>query len=273
MKFRMTVYTLAAIMLFGCSNSAKQASAPSKTPDAAQPVAAQVEKKPVLLDSQDNNYFVWKYDNRIFVIGNPKTSADFETQHHLPYTRTILGAGPNGETVIFEVNKKKPEFAEGLKQRFENNPFLIESKGNNYNVWKYKGRIYVIGNPKTNESFKTLHHLPYTKTVLGAGPFGETVIFEVNKKKPEFAEQLKERYEGTPVLLQADGDSYFVWKLRNRIYVIGNTKTNKSFAKTGHLPYTRTVLGAGPNGETVIFEVDKKNKDLAETLKQRYEQG
>ncbi|MBU2511064.1 hypothetical protein KJ966_06990 [bacterium] len=55
--------------------------------------------------------------------------------------------------------------------------------------------FYVIGNEKTNQKFKTVHHLPYTKTVLGAGPNGETVIFEVDNKNEAFANQLKQRYE------------------------------------------------------------------------------
>ena len=30
------------------------------------------------------------------------------------------------------------------------------------------------------------------------------------------------------------------------------------FKGSGHLPYTWTLIGAGPHGGTVIFEVDKK---------------
>jgi len=45
-----------------------------------------------------------------------------------------------------------------------------------------------------------------------------------------------------------------------------------AFKHQPHLPYTRTVLGAGPNGETVIFEVDTKNEALADELQRRFEQ-
>ncbi|MBU2646637.1 hypothetical protein KKI24_18150 [bacterium] len=276
MKLRGLIGTLAVMLAIGCSSAVKENTAAQDGKMMAERLKmhGQVSSsEAVMLDAQGEDYFVWKYHNRLFVIGDPETSANFQKMHHLPLTKTVLGAGPSGETVVFEVNKKDDAFADRLKERFENTPFLMETEGDDYNVWQYQGRIFVIGNKNTNEKFKALHHLPYTKTILGAGPRGETVVFEEDPKNPEFAEQLKSKYENTPVLLKAEGNNYFIWKYRNRIYVIGNEKTHESFKTTHHFPFTRTVLGAGPNGETVIFEVDAKNKDLADQLQMRYEQG
>lgn len=70
----------------------------------------------------------------------------------------------------------------------------IDSGSTDVHIFKYNGRIYVIGNAETNESFAKHKHLPYTKTILGGGPAGETLIFEVDKNDPDFAENLKQAY-------------------------------------------------------------------------------
>jgi hypothetical protein len=144
----------------------------------------------------DNGFTVWAYSDRHYVTASEKMNKMFAEHHHLPYTKTILGAGPHGETVVFEVDKKNDAFADGLIEKYNRIPFVVESKGDHYSVYKYNGRIYVIGDPETRDAFVKNHHLPYTKTLLGAGPGGETVIFEVDKKDPTFAEKLIEEYQG-----------------------------------------------------------------------------
>ena len=53
------------------------------------------------------------------IIGSQEMSQQFAAQGHLPYTRTIIGGGPNGETVVYEVNKKEPAYADRLMARFK----------------------------------------------------------------------------------------------------------------------------------------------------------
>jgi hypothetical protein len=138
---------------------------------------------------------VWAHADRHYVTGSEKRHKMFAEHQHLPYTKTILGAGPNGETVVFEVAKKDSSFVENLIKKYKQIPFLVTSKGDNFSVYKFNGRIYVISNPKTRDFFVKHHHLPYTKTLLGIGPGGETVIFEVNKKDPTFVDQLIKMYK------------------------------------------------------------------------------
>lgn len=71
-------------------------------------------------------------------------------------------------------------------------------------------------------------------------------------------------------LVDMEGNNYFVWEKAGRIYVLGQETTNQSFVENFHLPYARTLLGAGPNGETVVFEIDKKNPQLADRLEQAF---
>lgn len=151
---------------------------------------------PEKIYSGENHFTVWEYSGRYYVTGNEVMNKKFAKHHHLPYTKTILGAGPQGETVVFAVNKKDSAYVESLMDTFNHIPFLVESKGDNYSVYKYNGRIYVIGNPKTRDFFVQHQYLPYTKTLLGAGSGSETVIFEVDKKDPQFAEELIKSYKG-----------------------------------------------------------------------------
>lgn len=179
MKKIWTLILLLGFIVTGCATGAKN---------------AQMEMPEKVLSGADG-FTVWAYADRHYVTGSEKMNKMFAEHHHLPYTKTILGAGPHGETVVFEVDKKDSAFVEGLMEKYNQTTFLIESKGDNYNVYKYNGRIYVIGDPKTRDSFVEHHHLPYTKTLLGAGPGGETVIFEVNKKDPSFVEKLMKMYK------------------------------------------------------------------------------
>ncbi len=64
---------------------------------------------------------------------------------------------------------------------------------------------------------------------------------------------------------------YLEIKAEGRIYVLGSTKLIQKNAglKAGqapHLPYTKTFLGLGPNGETVVLENAKKGAQLKTRL-------
>ncbi len=180
MKKFCSVLLLLALFVAGCAGAGKNSTAMG----------------PEKIVSGEDGFTVWAYADRLYVTASDKMNAMFAAHHHLPYTKTILGAGPQGETVVFEVDKKDAAFADGLIERYNRIPFVVDAGGDNYSVYKYNGRIYVIGNPETRDAFVKNHHLPYTKTLLGAGPGGETVIFEVDKKDPAFVERLIETYRG-----------------------------------------------------------------------------
>ena len=150
----------------------------------------------------------------------------------------------------------------------EESPKLVEAE---YGYWVYEhhGRLYVIGQAITNHQFRKSGHLPYTRTILGSGPAGETVVLEVNKKDPQLVERLQAKFLKQPMLLESDKD-YWVYEHEGRHYVVGQAKTKEQFITSGHLPYTRTILGAGPQGETVVFEVNKKDSRLVERLVNTY---
>ena len=153
----------------------------------------------------------------------------------------------------------------------EDMPTLVNQIGNHFYVYDHDGRYYVIGSAAMAMTFEGSGHLPYTRTLIGAGPRARTVIFEVVKKEPEYVERLQETYEGTPHLVAREGKDYFVYHHQRRYYVIGSTKMSIKFIGSGHLPYTRTVIGGGPQGKTVVFEVDKKKPEHVERLMARFQ--
>jgi len=156
-----------------------------------------------------------------------------------------------------------------IAAKVEHSPQLVQ-KNAVASYFDHDGRLYVIGKESTKATFAKSPHLPYTRTLIGAGPQGQTVIFEVDKKNPALVESLFENYEKTPWQIASNDKDFFVYKVHGRLYVLGKKVTADKFVKNPHLPYTRTLIGAGPQGETLIFEVDKKNPAFALRLEKEY---
>lgn len=216
------------------------------------------------------NISIFSHDERIYVTGKKSSSSAFKKHGHLPYTKTLLGAGPNGETLVFEVDRKNPSYVEDLMDNYQDLSIPLHSNDEDLFVYKKGNRIYVVGSKKVNKSFKMHGHLPYTKTLIGEGQNGETLVFEVNKKDPEFVEDLMDRYSEIPVLIKKVGTSFFAFKKGKRIYVVGSKKSYHKFKSHGHLPYTKTLIGQGPKGETLVFEINKKDPSLVNRLEKTY---
>ncbi|SHJ17330.1 hypothetical protein SAMN02745165_01690 [Malonomonas rubra DSM 5091] len=168
------------VALTGCASTAKQVDVDT----------------PQMLLSKEGNFFVYDYLDRHYVVGSEESSEKFAAHGHMPYAKTVLGAGPHGETVVFEIAKKDPNLTERLMSTYERTPFLVESKGDDYAVYKYMNRLYVVGSKESSEKFAAHGHMPYAKTVLGAGPAGETVVFEINKKEADLTERLMKMFKG-----------------------------------------------------------------------------
>ena len=167
------------------------------------------------------------------------------------------------EKPVLKANKT-PNLSEVMNSHINTNgPKLIKESGA-IKFWDHQDRIYVTGSEKMAISFYKHGHLPYTKTILGAGPNDETVIFEVVKDNDRALENMMSIYAQTPWKVK-DNHDFHVYKLGERFYVTGDATASK-FEKHGHLPYTKTILGAGPNGETVVFEVNKDQPNLTENL-------
>ena len=73
-----------------------------------------------------------------------------------------------------------------------------------------------------------------------------------------------------PQLVRSVDDDFHIYRKDGRYYVIGSRETLKSFLNHGSIPYRRTLLGHGPLGETVVFEIDRKNPERIEALQRQF---
>ena len=110
------VIGISVLALLGCSTQQKAASSKAM-PEAEEMVS--MEGMPTLVNQIGEDFYVYDHDGRYYVIGSAEMAMKFEGSGHLPYTRTLIGAGPHGRIVIFEVVKKKPEYVERLMTQFQ----------------------------------------------------------------------------------------------------------------------------------------------------------
>jgi len=73
-----------------------------------------------------------------------------------------------------------------------------------------------------------------------------------------------------PQLVRSVDDDFHIYRKDGRYYVIGSRETLESFLNHGRIPYSRTLLGYGPIGETVVFEIDKNNPNRIEVLQEQF---
>lgn len=162
----------AAALAAGCATAPVPAPAPAPAPAAAAsaaPAAAPVELFVVLPDS-----------GRVHAFGDTKNYFDFLAHGEVALTRTQVGAGPGGKTLVFgitgdDVKANKPSRGEQI---------LGGSlpPGDKFYGEVFKGgRFYLFGNLKDMTDFTAFGEVPYSYTEIGAGPKGETLVYVMNK--------------------------------------------------------------------------------------------
>lgn len=137
----------------------------------------------------EKTYTSIAHDGRIYVVGSPESAMKFKKEHHLPLTKTMIGAGPNGETIVVEASSKDPEMANQLWMDYAKDNLRYFERFHN-------GRTYILGSLESVHKFEETSHLPLTKTYIGEGVSGETVIVEESKTDPMLANNLWAMYKG-----------------------------------------------------------------------------
>lgn len=162
--------------LGGCAayqTASAEAEAKPKTKMAASPAAS----------APTEHFFIVYHENgRIYPIADVKNYLTFLETDELMFTRTRIGAGLEGETIVFGIEKneadnpRKPSKAE----------LFFDGKytptGPFYGEIVRDGRIYVFGSWADFKDFMVNKEVAYTYTEIGAGPKGETVIYALNKE-------------------------------------------------------------------------------------------
>ena len=122
----------------------------------------------------------------------------------------------------------------------------------------HEGRINQFYDQKTFESFMSVGETAYRFTRIGAGPNGETMVFGVSRAD-------KNKGGETPAAMLWDGKldvSNFYGEMykHGRIYVFNNKADMDSVRKIGEPSFMFTEIGSGPNGETVVYVLNKNTK-------------
>ena len=163
---------------------------------------------------------------------------------------TLLVAGAMTTLVGCHTNQAKPEASPAAAQL--NNDDLYEVM--------HEGRYYVFDDYQTYQSFLEVGETAYRKVFIAGGPEGKTLVFGLtgaDKKKASgiagidmFNGKLKAAENFYGELRGEDG----------RLYVFSTLEDMEDLRKVGEAPYRFTKIGAGPQGQTVVFVLNKNNK-------------
>jgi hypothetical protein len=127
------------------------------------------------------------HEGRIHIFYDKKLYKEFLSLGETPFRLTRIGAGPNGETLVFGLTKKDKKMKSSIPVID-----LYDGKIKQDSVYaemhKHE-RIYVFSSFKDMGTVRSFGHPNYMYTQIGAGPKGETVVFVLNKhnkkKRPD----------------------------------------------------------------------------------------
>jgi hypothetical protein len=139
---------------------------------------------------EDNSDFYEVHqDGRIYIFYDADTYKEFVALGETAYRKTYIGAGPNGETLVYGLAKADKKKTSGIPSIDMVEGRLEGSKEGFYSEIRTDGRIYVFDDWDEVVSFRKTGEAAYRLTQIGAGPSGETVVFvltkENKKKRPE----------------------------------------------------------------------------------------
>ncbi|WP_415900755.1 hypothetical protein [Neptuniibacter sp. QD48_11] len=124
----------------------------------------------------------------------------------------------------------------------------------------HEGRHYVFDDFATYQSFLTVGETSYRKVFIGGGPKGETLVFGLtgaDKKKMSGIASI-DMFNG-----EMAGAESFYGEMRGedgRLYVFSTLEDMEDVRTVGEAPYRFTQIAAGPQGQTVVFVLNKNNK-------------
>jgi hypothetical protein len=163
--FRYGVLLAVVALAAGCATDP----APATRAETAPVAAAPVELFAVLPES-----------GRVHAFGDTKNYFDFLAHGEVMLTRTQVGAGPGGKTLVYgitsaDVKDNKPSRGEQIM-----GGSLPAGSGFYGEVYK-GGRFYLFGELKDMKDYMAFGEVPYSFTDVGAGPKGETIVMVMNK--------------------------------------------------------------------------------------------
>lgn len=165
---RFSALAVAAALLAGCATPAPSAPAPA----ASKPAAAAGMAKEF--------YVVLPEDGRIYAFGDTKNYTDYKRHGEVTLTRTRVGEGPGGKTLVFgitpdDVKTDRPSLGEQVMNG------TLPPASDFYGEAFKGGRYFIFGSLKDMKDFIAFGEVPYSYTDIGAGPKGETLVYVMDK--------------------------------------------------------------------------------------------
>lgn len=124
----------------------------------------------------------------------------------------------------------------------------------------HEGRYYVFDDFATYQSFLEVGETSFRKVFIGGGPHGKTLVFGLTGKD-------KKKTSGIASIdmynqkLDAAEDFYGEFRGEDgRLYVFSTLQDMEDLRSVGEAPFRFTQIGAGPQGQTVVFVLNKSNK-------------
>lgn len=192
-KQRVLPYALASLLALGAfSGCATSQTAPAAKAEAKPMAAASAPAAAPATASTQYYFLVFHENGRIYPIADVKSYLALMEVDELIYTRSRIGEGPDGETLVFGIEKKE---ADDLNKPAKAELFYdgkIEVAGTFYGEVVKDGRFHVFGTWQDFKDYLVNKEITYTFTEIGTGPKGETVIYALNKDTSK---------EGRPVKL------------------------------------------------------------------------
>ncbi|MBT7410950.1 MAG: hypothetical protein HN826_14720 [Methylococcales bacterium] len=125
----------------------------------------------------------------------------------------------------------------------------------------HDGRTYVFDDFDTFQMFLKVGETAYRKVFITGGNKGETLVFGLTSKDKKKSSGIASIDLYFNRLTESD-DFYGEYRNThdNRIYVFSTLNDMQDYRKIGDAIYRYTDIGAGPNGQTVVYVLNKKNK-------------
>jgi len=124
---------------------------------------------------------IYHENGRIFNFADSPNYKQFLSSGELAYLRTFIGAGKNGETMVYALTKdegsKKDISAAEMFMRGD-----VKDAPNFYGEIIKHGRFHVFGEYGDWKDFLANGEMTFTFTDIGGGPGGKTVVYAQNKK-------------------------------------------------------------------------------------------
>ena len=217
-------------------------------------------------------------NGRTFVIGSPASRKNFQSTNEVPYTRTFIGDGVKGETVVVEHEKDGSLLSARLIREYARRhgkvldqavcapaaiaPSVSISADDlkqlvsfKYRALRSNGKIVLVGGASDTPASSELRPK--------AGPGGEDVVIETHPRLSHWSQDLWSQF-GLESL------TYHEVAANGRIYLVGSVASLQSYKESNEIPYTKTILGEGPKGETLVFETGKDSNAVARRLIAEY---